>query len=637
MSEFPEDTQAWRVAPPKGAYDSNKPYLTPPGYLRSAENVVLDRRTMRRRPFRRKLNHTAAGVSGIRLRREAVIPWSRHVSLHDVDFTPAAHDFCLEFWFRNPTDLGFPDDGGDHRVAVAFQGSRANHAAGYGGGPGYVKTRTIDGPFTLNLARLAGDWFWELYGTPGTSRVAVKAAPFIRQHVSVVVDAVAGTMELRNSNDGDGNEVTASMPAGVSNSRQHWRFRGPAEAADVPEDPPFFELECIRMWHSTRTAQQIQDNRDFALPGDTAGLVGQWTGDKGTRDHLLNEASVELPMFFTADYPSYYSGPYGSGAEIASSDTIFQARYLLQFNDQTLLDEYTAPLVATYDSLRGSSGGGAFHNTGSGTKYATQIRVKMLETNLHDFSTTERRGFNSGQFEIWVDSNTGIVSAVDNSQPAVYVTSGAVAIGPGERHVIAVERDTVNLNLYLDGVLVGNNALLNNSTGLTLGNRYGMSLDTNAIAGSIIIEEIAQWYGKPLDALSQNLLTLYPDMNYPDSIDKRISGSMIKGFVSVQVTNGSTAANSSGATLALAVGDFLVDTNYIGRRSAYRVAVAGVPITLATPYLGQSGSVTFAVTTCLFYCRFNKPWSTESNRAGTKNIAGRIGNQNLLPMLLTTR
>lgn len=635
MTEFGEETQSWRIAPPKGAIDSMKPYLVPPGYLREARNVVLDRRTMRRRPHLRKLNHTAAGASGIRLRREAVIPWSRHVSFQDADFTPAAQDLSLEFWFRTPTDAGFPDTG-DHRVPVAYQGSRASLAAGYAGGPAYTKVRTIDGPFTLNLARLSGEWLWELYTHPGFNRISVKASPYIRQHVSVTIDATSGDIILRNSDDGEGNEVTATMAAGLATGRQHWRFSGPAEKADTPENPPYFELECIRIWHAVRTPAEIQDNRDHALPGDTPGLIGQWTGDKGTRDHLLNEAGVDLPMFFTADYPSHYAGAYGSGLEIAAADVNIPARYAMQYNVEDLLDGMTESLATTYLSL------GIFPTAIAGTafdqnelQYAVGMKVKMLETNLNDFSAVEVRGICTGQFDIFVNSVTGVVSVEDASNIGKIVTSGLVTIGPGESHVIAAERDKGSLMLYIDGVQVGIDGTLVIADASFTTNKYGIAAVANSVPGSILVEKLYQWYGKPTNAAGQNLLTKYPTLDFPDNIDARVTGDLIENIGGYSLTNGSVSGNATGAGAVPRIGDFLIDLTASDRRVAYRVdSVAANTFTLATAYTGATGSVAMAMTRCLFKSEFDVPWSTESNRTETKFIGGRTGNQNFLPNVI---
>lgn len=627
MDGFAEQTQTWRVGPPLGAADGSKPYLNAPGYLRKAKNVVMDRRTMRRRPFRRKLNHTAAGASGIRLRREAVIPWSRHTSFSDADFSTTEHDLCLEFWFRNPTDAGFPATG-DHRVPVAFQGSRVAEGLGYGGGPGYTRSRTVDAPLTLNLARLSGDWYWELYGHPGTNRIAVKAAPFIRQHVSIVLDQSGSTMTLRNSDDGEGNEVTASMALAVNDNRQHWRFRGPAEKAATPEDPPYFELECIRLWHTTRSASEIQDNRNHVLDGDTVGLVGQWTGDGGTRDWISSNAGVDLPMFFTADYPSHYSGAYGSGVEIANPDLSTPSRYVLQNSDASIQDGMKEALDTTYASL-GAAAGGAFDKLS--LQYAHWMKVKLLEIN-DKTTTAEHRGIHTGQFEIAVEPTTGKVFAYDAHDNSVTINSGATRIGPGESHVIGVERDGSALYLYIDGVLVATGAGLDTTTdsAFATANKYGTAVTWSSIPGSIILEELAQFYGKPQTA-GVNIITAHPNMDVPDSIDDRVTGNVIEAFGSFGFINGSATVEASGAGITPRVGDFLIDLNTTGRRTAYRIqGKVGTVLTLATNYTGPTGTNAAAVTRCLFYSKFDTPWSTESNKTITRDISGRLGNQNLL-------
>lgn len=586
---------------------------------------------MRRRPFRRKLNHTAAGVSGIRLRREAMIPWSLQSAFTDADFSATERDQTLEFTFRAPSTAGFPSTG-DHRVPVAFLGSRVAEGLGYAGGPGYARLRTVDAPITLNLARLNGDWFWELYGHPGTFRVAVTAAPFIRQHVAIVLDKTANTMSIRNSNDGEGNEVTASMGYSVNATRQCWRFRGPAEKANTPLDPPYFELECIRLWHTARTASEIQDNRDHALPGDTEGLTGQWTGDSATRDYLVNEAGPEMPMFFTADYPSYYDGSFAPGVEIANPDLSIPSRYVLQFNDASLNDAMKSALDTTYDSLKSTSGGAFFQNA---LEYGMSIKVRMLETNLTT-TTAEYRGIHTGQFEIAVEPTTGKVFAFDPHQPASIANSGATRIGPDASHVISVVRDKSSLALYIDGVLVNTVAGLSiTSNSAFQNNKYGTAVSWSAIPGSIIVEELVHWYGKPDTGLGVNLVTAFPDMNYPDDIDRRISGGLIEFFGSYTFTNGSVTASANGAGFTPRVGDFLIDLSGGDRRVAYRVSgVAGTTITLATAFTGPTGTVAAAVTRCLFASKFDRSWSTESNKTPTKTITGRTGNQNFLPNVI---
>lgn len=586
---------------------------------------------MRRRPFRRKLNHTAVGVSGIRLRREAVIPWSLQSAFTDADFAATERDQTLEFTFRAPSTAGFPAVG-DHRVPVAFLGSRVAESLGYGGGPGYVRSRTVDAPITLNLARLAGDWFWELYGHPGTFRVAVKAAPFIRQHLAIVIDKAGNTMSIRNSNDGEGNEVTASMGLSVNATRQCWRFRGPAEKANTPLDPPHFELECIRLWHTARSAAEIQANRDYALPGDTPGLTGQWTGDSGTRDYLLNEAGPEMPMFFTADYPSYYDGSFASGVEIANVDRGTPSRYVLQNNDAALRDSMKAALDTTYDSLRSTSGGAFFQNA---LQYGMSIKVRMLETNLGT-TTGEFRGIHTGQFEIAVEPTTGKVFAFDPQHPASIADSNATTIGPDESHVISVVRDQTSLALYIDGVLVQTVAglgIITNSAFQT--NKYGTAVSWSAIPGSIIVEELVHWYGKPDTAGGVNLVTAFPDMDYPDDIERRISGGLIEFYGSYLFTNGSPTVDAGGSGFTPRVGDFLIDLSSTERRVAYRVAATvGTTLTLASNYMGQSGTVAAAVTRCLFASKFDNAWSTESNKTPSKTISGRTGNQNFLPNVI---
>lgn len=651
MGQYDQVEQTTRWTPLRGLAKVGKSHVTPPGYLDEAENVVFTRGSGRRRPHRRKLNHTAVGCSGFKLFRDAVIPYA---PANRIDSSAPNSGFTWEFWHQSDYELPAT---GDVRVPHLFLSPESAFTAGYGAGPGYAKVSNADSPFVLNVARLGGTYVWELYAYSWTGvayRLTVPYKARARQHVAVVWTGATGVV-LRVKYDGVTTEQTATAAFGVTErlnlTKQPWCMRGPADLAATPETPPHFKVECLRLWAGARSLSEIQANRDKALTSYTSGLIGQWTGDNGSYDHLVNEIGQPMPILFTASFPSKNLG----GIEIANRDRLVPARYAFHYNRRSaaaadyVQDVYTDALAHNYVTL-GNGAGNVFDTAAAGgNNYAVQIAFRFLGNDEHVGAAGLRahHGIMTGQFGIMYDPVNAILKCYDADSPALIAASApATTLWPGERYVVTVKRLGVNLYLFLNGVQVGTVAGLSALAGSLKFNYYGYDdlAATLSSVGNIVIEEIAWFYGQPNDKTGTfDIPVLYPHMHYTDDVGKGKFGQYITDIGVMSAALGSpTVNNTLQPGLTVRIGDFLVDLSLRGsRRRIYRVTnVVGTTITLDQNYSYESGSVRFAVTRCLYHCNFaEQTWDTESNNTSneTNPVGPRYGRMAYLPNVIDDR
>lgn len=646
MQEYAEQIVPARFPPHAGMARVGAPHLTPEGFLDLAENVALHRRSKKRRPHKRRINHTAVGVPGFKLFRDAVIPYNRS---NHFDSSAPQGDFHWEFWhFCDWTASG----SSDYRIPHLFLSDEAAFVAGYGAGPGYAKVQYDVAPFVLNVARLSSAYYWELYiysAPTGSQRITVPYKPGVRQHVSIDWDADVGCT-LRVKYEGDSAEQTAT--AALTGERVNltylpWMMRGPATTAATPLDPPHFRVECLRLWSASRSAATIQAERDTAFHSPQTNLVAQWTGRGARGEAIDNDLGATLPIFFTGGFPSKALG----ALEIANRDLSSPAKQAIHWNVTSAAsvdyvnDVHTSALADNYKAL-GNTAGGAFVAAASGgLKYAVACKFRLLGHNTYvpagaPPGTLQEHGIFYGQFGISYDPLNLRIRAYDADAPAVIAqyTLPATPL-PMESHVVGVERDGNTLYLYWDGALVNTAVGVGTGAGSLKVNYYGLGTTTASITagvGNVLIEELAWFYGTPSNAASTHLITAFPRMGYLDRFKERTSGNdLIDRFITCTVTNGSaTVVNNLGGA-SPRVGDFLIDTRPYTRARIYRVtAIAGTNITINQNYQGASGTTAFAISRCLYYARFaDQSWNIiDFTDTSTTNIGGgRFGKHPYLP------
>jgi hypothetical protein len=622
------------ISPVRGMDHGVRSGVVGQGLLARELNTCYSRRASARRPFRTRFNHTAVGAPGFQLRRNAYIPY--HPALCGYEASKLVTNvYTWEFTFR--WDFDIPGSG-IKRFPILFQSSRAAEVADY---TGTTKNRITDSPFVLNLYRDGSDdMFFELFIVTSTGtqrRLVVPAKRNLRQHVSVKYDS-ATDCKLRVDDDGTGSEAEASVgsaPGLMQDLRMKWNLRGPVEGIGGNKQTwDYFEFEGLRCWNEYRSDSELAAYQEQIVNPNSANLVGQWTGLRGTEDHIANEAAIDLPIFFEANYPSYYAGALGRGMAILNADrqipSMFANMRKANPNDY-LYKEY----VVSRDALDDVSG--AFRNAGASgdLEYGQRVRFRILSRNNLDASGTRTLlGILSGQFELYWDQSTGKFSAIDVNVPAVIITS-VNPFEPGESHVVSVYRDGGSLFMHVNGVMEANSGALGTAAASLLQDaKLGLSTATTGVGGDVIIEEFTAWYGNPTTS-SANLFDRVD--RFKDSLEEGVYGNDI-----VEHIGGGFVVTAAGTTVACAKaqftprkGDFLVrmDKNY--RRMAFCVtSVVGTNATIhpAWPATEASGEAVFAVTRALAHHRFDSPWSTESNQTicTYDSAATRLGNQRYL-------
>jgi len=87
------------------------------------------------------------------------------------------------------------------------------------------------------------------------------------------------------------NGVLVNERAGVSFAASNWMTAGAIMFFNGQQS--FFqgEIDEIRIWDITRTAQEIQDTTNRPLIGNEPGLVGYWKMDEGDGQQVVDSSS----------------------------------------------------------------------------------------------------------------------------------------------------------------------------------------------------------------------------------------------------------------------------------------------------------------------------------------------------------
>lgn len=224
---------------------------------------------------------------------------------------------------------------------------------------------------------------------------------------------------------------------------------------DAPDPQPFNgNISQVRLWDHVRTQAEILADKDYSIPGTTAGLVGYWELSEGSGQNTADETGGTDGLLGTSASEEVMDPAWShDGCPI-----IRQERCLVfdGADDQVTMSSSAVNAIGTGDFTVEAEISGV---------ESEQVQHPRILSNRDMIDN----GFMFGFHGIWGGSNHKMLCMQLDGMNYILINNGSYngSLLDGSCHHVAVTKSADSLRFYADGLHIGSKVLLGDPSAST--------------------------------------------------------------------------------------------------------------------------------------------------------------------------